>query len=223
MLLNRQDLPVDEGELRRFLHEQDFGQLIVPAMDGDLPIVVPAHFSYTEQPPRVELHLHSRNPAWGAVEAAGRAVFSVVSAAAYIPTYWNADPGEATEWAAPTSYYAAAQLSGTAGVIEDPDEIAALLRRQLRRHQPEGGHGDVARGTPFWRLLRAIRGLRIDVDETRVKFKFGGNRSDAHRRSVAQRLLERGGVHDVLAHEFVVRRTSTPPTADTPPGRSPAT
>lgn len=82
----------------------------------------------------------------------------------------------------PTSYYAAVQAVGRAAIVADPAEPAALLTRQMGQMQPEGGHAPVAPGpTPFGRMLSGIRGLRLEIEEVRAKFKFGGNRTAAHR------------------------------------------
>lgn len=209
MLLTKQDRPVDDQEWQRFLGENDFGQLIVPSPDGRLPVVTPTHFVFADEPRRqVELHLHRQNPAWAALRDSPIAMLSVIGATVYIPTYWNAGADEPSDGVAPTSYYAAVQVSGAAVVIEEPDELAALLLRQLHQHQPEGRHGELRPDGPYWHLLRAIRGLRIDVENVVVKFKFGGNRDDATRKIIAERLLNRGRPSDLAARELVLRRVA---------------
>lgn len=55
--------------------------------------------------------------------------------------------------------------------------------------------------------LLAIRGLRLDIDDVRAKFKYGGNLDAAHREAVAARLAERGGPGDAAALRHLLRRS----------------
>jgi hypothetical protein len=144
--------------------------------------------------------------------APARAVFAVLDADVYIPTQWNAPARTDPQWSAPTSYYAAVQAVGRAAVVDDPAELAALLTRQMGQMQPEGGHAPVAPGpTPFGRMLAGIRGLRLEIEEVRAKFKFGGNRTAAHQGDVAARLAERDGPGDRAARAHLLRRAAGAP------------
>ena len=206
MLIHRHDAALDDDEWRSFLAAHDFGQLIAPGAGRDLPVVVPTHFAY-DGDAAVVLHLHRSNPLWAAVEARPEALLSVVGAYAYIPTDWNADPPRLPEWGVPTSYYAAVQVSGPVEPVDDPAELAAILRTQLAHFQPEGGHQPVTAGdNPYGKLLGAIRGLRLQVTDVRAKFKFGGNKPAAFLPSVADHLAERGGPLDLEARAELLRR-----------------
>jgi transcriptional regulator len=107
----------------------------------------------------------------------------------------------------PTSYYASAQVRATATVTDDHDEIAAILRVQLARMQPGGGHAKVSAGTePYGKLLPAIRGIRLRVEAVHAKFKFGGNRPAEHRLAVAERLAARDAPGDAASRAHLLRR-----------------
>jgi transcriptional regulator len=202
MLIRAHDAPLDDAEWRAFLAEHDFGELIAPGRDRDLPIVVPAHFIY-DGDKTVLLHLARPNPVWEALAERPRALLSVFGAYAYVAGHWNQD-----EYGVPTSYYAAVQLACDAEVIDDPAGIAAILERQLAHFQPEGMHAPVEPGeNRYGKLLGSIRGIRLSVTEVRAKFKFGGNRTVEHRRAVAAKLAERGGPLDLEARAHVLRRT----------------
>lgn len=216
MLATRYDAPLSDTEWRTFLATQDFGQLIAVAPDDALPLVVPAHYLYDgDRGPAgaLELHLHRDNPVWAVLESqearngTSRAVFAVLDAAVYIPTQWNAPPSTDPVWAAPTSYYAAVQAVGRVVIVDDPAELAAMLTRQLAQMQPEGGHGPIEPGSsPFGRMLKAIRGFRLEIEDVRAKFKFGGNKSSAHQRQIAEQLMWRGAPADFRARDHVLRR-----------------
>ena len=107
----------------------------------------------------------------------------------------------------PTSYYATVQLSCDAEVVDDPDEKAAILPRQLAHFEPAGGYLEPDAGHEhFRRRLPGIRGLRLTVTSVRAKFKYGGNKEPAHRELLAEHLAERDGPADAAAREHLLRR-----------------
>lgn len=202
VLIRRHDEPLSDAEWRAFLVDHDFGELIVPGKERDLPIVIPAHFIY-DGDKTVLLHLAKPNPVWEALAERPRALLSVFGAYTYVAGHWNQD-----EYGVPTSYYAAVQLACDAEVIDDPAAVAAILEQQLSHFQPEGKHAPVEPGdNPYGRLLGSIRGIRLSVTDVRAKFKFGANRTVEHRRAVATKLAERGGPLDLEAREHLLRRT----------------
>jgi len=201
MLIQKHDAALDDAEWREFLVTHDFGELIAPGNDRDLPVIVPTHFLF-DGDRTVLLHLSRANPVWEAIAERPRAVLSVFGAYAYIPGHWNQD-----EYGVPTSYYAAVQLACDVLPVEEPHQLATILERQLGRFQPEGLHAAVEPGdNRYGQLLSAIRGLRLGVTDVRAKFKFGGNRTTGHREAIARKLLERGSPLDREAAAQTLRR-----------------
>ena len=201
MLIHRHDAPLDEAEWRAFLAEHDFGELIAPGRDRDLPVVVPTHFVWDGER-EVVLHLARPNPVWDALAERPRAMLSVFGAYAYVPTYWNQD-----EYGVPTSYYAAVQLACDVEVIDDHARIAAILERQLGHFQPEGKHAPVEAGeNRYGKQLPNIRGIRLAITDVRAKLKYGSNRTVEHRRVVADKLEQRGSPLDLEARDHVLDR-----------------
>ena len=201
MLIHRHDAPLDDAEWRAFLAEHDFGELIAPGRDRDLPVVVPTHFLWDGKT-EVVLHLAKPNPVWEALAERPRAMLSVFGAYAYVPGHWNQD-----EYGVPTSYYAAVQLACDAEVIDDPAPLAQILDRQLGHFQPEGKHAPVEPGeNRYAKLFPSIRGIRLSVTDVRAKLKYGTNRSVEHRRVVAAKLGERGAPLDLEAQGHVLDR-----------------
>ena len=116
-------------------------------------------------------------------------VLSVAGDWAYIPSAWKAIGDEDPRLGIPTTYYAGVQLIGVATIVDDPDDVAVVLREQLGALQPDV---DVADPLEHGVKLRAIRGLRIAVDEVRAKFKYGGNVDAEHRRRRGRAVSRRG-------------------------------
>ena len=184
-----------EPDWRALLASHDFGQLIAAGRGRDVPVVVPTHFVHDGEL-GVLLHLARPNPVWAAIDENPTVLLTVIADYAYVPTAWKAIGDEDPALGVPTSYYATAQLTCAATVVDDPEEKLAILRTQLGHFEPAGGWADPA---VHARLLPGIRGLRLAITDVRCKLKYGGNVDEPHRQSVAARLRERGGQHDAAA------------------------
>ncbi len=205
MLVHPWDSAEDE-EWRRWLTGRDFGQLIAGGRDRDVPVVVPTHFVFDGER-TVWLHLARPNPVWEALDERPRALLTVVDDYTYIPAEWNAGPGVPAGRGVPTSYYATVQLVCDVRIVDDPEEKAALLVRQLGHFEPGSDRLPVsATEDPDRRQLPGIRGIELTVTDVRAKFKFGGNKEAAHRAEIAGRLEERGTRADIAAREHLLRR-----------------
>jgi transcriptional regulator len=208
MLVHPWDAALDDTEWRRWLADgRDFGQLIAPGRDRDLPIVVPTHFHYDGER-TIWLHLARPNPVWEALEERPRTLLTVIDDYVYIPAEWNADEGQPAERAVPTSYYASAQLACAVRIVDDPAEKAEILNRQLTRFEPAGSvRLPVDTDDPDRRLLPGIRGLELTITGVQAKFKYGGNKKPPVRDRVAGRLAERGAPADERARDHLLRRS----------------
>jgi transcriptional regulator len=199
VLIHRWDVALDDEEWRSFVVGQGFGHLIAAGKDREFPAVVPTQFALSvgeEGQDLILMHLARPNPMWKAIAENPRVVMSVAGDWAYIPASWKAIGDEDPAYGIPTTYYAAVQLCGTAEVVDDPEETAAILRRQLGTLPIDEGQVDPIEHGP---VLRTIRGLRILITEVRAKFKYGGNVDVPHRMAVAEHLLARDGPGDRAA------------------------
>ena len=212
VLIRPHDAGRDEQEWRAFVVSQGFGHLVAAGVGRDVPVVVPTQLLLDGG--HVWLHLAVSNPLLAALAENPRAVMSVAGDWAYIPGAWKAVGDEDPRLGIPTTYYAAVQLSGTVAVLDDPDDVAAVLRRQLAALEPGA---DLVDPTDHGHKLRAICGLRLDIEEVRAKLKYGGNVDDAHRLAIAERLAARGGPGDAAVRRHLHlgdRATAEPGPAD---------
>jgi transcriptional regulator len=205
MLIRRPDRPRSDDEWKAFIRTHDFGQFIAPGAGRDLPVVVPTHFVY-EGGDEALFHLARPNPVWRALEANPAGMLTVVGAYAYVTSEMNTPPGDSPEYGIPTSYYVAVQIAGRAEPVDDPEELARLLDRQLRHFEPGRTGPAVSTGNEYARSLAAIRGVRFHFSEVRAKFKFGGNRRPDHQTAIAEALRARARGLDVEAAEIQTRR-----------------
>jgi transcriptional regulator len=193
-----------EDEWRAFLADHPFGELVAAGRDREVAVVVPTQFVLDGDD--VLVHLVKANPVWAAIAENPNVVLSVSGDWAFIPSSWKAIGDEDPKLGIPTTYYASVQLTGIAGVIADPDGVAAVLRTQLADLQPDV---DVIDPSEHGARLRAIQAMRIRVTGVRAKFKYGGNVDIAHRLAVAERLEARDGPGDGAALAHLRRRTTT--------------
>lgn len=210
MLIHPWDAPRSDTEWQQWLSGHDFGQLAVNGLPGEPPHVQPAHFAYeTGHGPhgRVITHLARPNPLWPALEADPEVLLSVVDDYVYVPGPWQAPPDTPPEHGVPTSFYAAVQLRCTARVVDDPEEKAELLNRQVAHFQPEGGSSPAAAGeAPFGRMLSGIRALCLEVTDVRAKFKYASHKPMDVQDQIAAGLAERDGPRDAAAQTHQLRR-----------------
>jgi transcriptional regulator len=196
------DAGLDEEEWRSFVAAQGFGHLAASGLGRDVPVVVPTQFILDGD--EVLLHLVARNPLFAAIAEQPRVLLSVAGDWAFVPSTWKAIGGEDPRLGIPTTYYGAVQLVGTARTVDDADEVAGILRRQLARLEPGVDVADPAEA--HRERLRTIRGLRVAVEQVRAKFKYGGNVDADHRRAVVEKLRVRGGPGDLAAAGHALRR-----------------
>lgn len=206
MLIKKHDAAISDEEWRAFLASRDFGELIAGGRGRDVPIVVPTHFIY-DGDRTIRLHLAVPNPVWAALAENPLALVSVYGDYAYIPTQWNANPGSDVAYGVPTSYYAAVQATVRTRVVDDQEELAAILRAQLAHFQPEGGHADVTPQNEYAKHFGAIRGIVCEIEDVRAKFKYGGNKTFEHRLRIADQLGARDHGYDAAARAQLLRRT----------------
>jgi transcriptional regulator len=206
MLIHPWDQATRE-EWQEVLRRHDFGQLATAGHVDGYPVVVPTHFLY-DGDEMVLLHLARPNPIWHALEADPHVVLAIAADWAYVEAAWNANPGTDPDLGVPTSYYTSVQLLGTAEVVDDPIEKAAMVAAQLGHHEPPGS----TRLTPSVeiesdrRQLSGIRGIRLRIEAVRAKQKYGGNKDLDHRLAIAEHLAERGAPGDAAAREHLLRR-----------------
>jgi transcriptional regulator len=203
MMIREPDRDDDPQRWHAFLTAQGFGHFAAAGRDRDVPVVVPTQYVLRDD--EVVFHLIANNPVFAALDEQRRAVLSVAGDWAFIPGSWKAIADEDPARGIPTTYYAAVQVTGTCTVGTAPDDVADVLRSQLTALDPNGEYVDP---TEHGARLKAIRSVRLAIEDVRAKYKYGGNVDRAHRDAVASRLEERDGPGDraALTHLRQVRQ-----------------
>ena len=103
-----------------------------------------------------------------------------------------------------TAYHRTVVFECSATVSADPDVLAAQQMRLLARYQPEGGFRPVTPEHPHYRgAIATIRAIRLEIQNTRVKFKLAQNRAPQVRANIIRELRRRGRRNDARAADLL--------------------
>jgi len=211
-----------EAEWRRLLDDSPYATLVAPGA-GPVPVVLPAQYCLAPSAAAhdraalavVEAHFHRANPVWDAFAVNSTAVLSVTGPMVVIPHDWNARPGVTDDQGVPTSWYVSASCTCRARIVDDEAELALLLERLSARYEPRGLDHPVTPGAaPYGPMLRAIRGVHLELLEVVAKAKFGGNRPTDRRERIAGKLVDRDGPGDAAAAAWLRRVLDRPTSGD---------
>lgn len=179
----------DPATLHDLIEQHSFG-LLVSQVDGEpfathLPLLLDRAAG-----PQGSLlgHLARANRQWKTL--AGQTVLSVFSGPhAYISPAWYE-----AENVVPTWNYTAVHVSGRVVLLEDPDQLFALVAQMTdfyERTRPEPWSvGE--RNTFLDRLLPLIVGFRVEIDRIEGKWKLSQNHPVERRERMIRALAEQG-------------------------------
>jgi len=178
-----------------FVDAQPLGRLITVGEDG-MPHV--GLYPFVRDGKTFDLHLVRTDEVAVDVAARPRCAFEVDEVLTSIPSYWvSAEYGGAA-----TAYHRTVIFECAGAIVADPERVAAQQRRLLARYQPEGGFRAVSPADPLYReAIAQLAAVRLEAERVKVKFKLAQNRSEATRRSIIEKLRQRGRPEDLRAAE----------------------
>ena len=180
-----------------FVGECELGRLVTASAEG-LPHIGLYPFLYER--PTIALHAHKSDELLADLAANPRCVFEVDDVLCAIPSHWI-HPENAVM---ATAYHRTVVFECTATVSADTEALVAQQMRLLARYQPEGGFSPVSPESPHYRgALATIRAIRLDIQNTRVKFKLAQNRTPQVRAKVIRELRQRGRRNDARAADLL--------------------
>jgi len=100
--------------------------------------------------------------------------------------------------------YLAVHAYGKPRLVEDFDEVYAMLKRQIEAHEGEHGREYSIESLPekFLRAeMRALVGLEIVVTRTEASFKLSQNRDEANYRNILAELSKSEAPSDQALYE----------------------
>lgn len=171
----------DADEIQRFITANPFATLVTVAKGEPFASHVPLLLDAGENL-RLIGHLAKANPQWQHFTTGLRAMAIFHGAHAYVSPVWYEKSG------VPTWNYAAVHVYGYVSLIQD----AATLREQINRmsqHFEGEGEGAWIPNYPD-KMLDAMVGFVMKVDEVQAKYKLSQNRSLEDRQGVISALQE---------------------------------
>lgn len=179
-MIRRKEFASDQSILLEVLQESRYGFLGTAELE-----LRPMNFVLLEN----ELFFHTAGPGSLAARAGERAVFSCLSLASWLPSYWR-DP----ELACPaTTYYRSAVARGRLERVESLSEKARVLEAFMLKYQPEGGYAPFS-DPRYAGPLKALTVLRLGLEEASCKVKLGQHLRPLARQRVYKGLVGRGDV-----------------------------
>lgn len=171
---------VDDRELMdRFILENSFGLLV--STEGGAPVASHLPFHYKDN--TLLCHVAKANPQWQDLE--GQRVLVIFPGPhAYVSPTWYAGPG------VPTWNYQAVHVYGRATCFHDEARLGKLVQTLSSLH--ESSSDSPWNGEFDSRMLQAIVGIEVNIENIRGKYKLSQNKSEQDRRNVIEHLEEQG-------------------------------
>lgn len=173
----------DANEIQHFITANPFATLVT-VVDGEpfashIPLMLEPG-----EPLRLSGHLAKANPQWRHFNTSVRVMAIFHGAHAYVsPTGYE-------KAGVPTWNYAAVHIYGRISLIHDPETLRKLVNRMSQHFEGDGDNAWV----PSYpdKMLDAIAGFVMEVDEVQAKYKLSQNRSPTDQQHVIRVLQERG-------------------------------
>lgn len=186
----------DTQRIEALLSECEYGTLCL--MDDHMPYAVPLNFVWYEKSlcfhgskEGRKMELIAKNP---------KASFSVVKPFSLIPSYFSN-----TRSASPaTQFFISAHVTGLIEIVSNTDLKCLMLTALMQKLQPEGGYDAIEASNPIYTKMIEQTGLfRLNPESISLKFKAGQNLTEERKKSLIEKLHERGNTLDLLTIEMI--------------------
>lgn len=181
----------DPSEVKRLAAACDVGFLGITDPDG-YPRVVPVNFVLIGE--SIYIHGASEGEKYDRLKTGPKVSFSFIEPYSMIPSSWQSE-----EYAcSATVFYKSVYMRGLGSIVDDPEEKAAALQALMEKHEPEGDFLAIRADEPLYaKALADVAIFKVVPDRVTTKFKFGQNLSETLRRSLIDKLRERGTDLDI--------------------------
>ena len=185
------DVPADIVDA--FVRATELGRLVTVSSNG-APHIGLYPFVYLES--AIEMHVNRGDEQLADLRVRPSCLFEIDEVLGTIPSYWvHPENGVMA-----TAYHRTVIFECEAVISEDASEIAAQQSRIMARYQPEGGFQTVSANDLLYSgAITHIAGIRLQINNRRVKFKIGQNRSVEVRANIVEELRKRRRLMDGLA------------------------
>lgn len=184
----------DEKVIEEIMRSSSFATLVASSQGSPIAAHLPVEVARGGDPGEATVftvigHMARANPLWRAAQAAEEVLMVFLGPHAYISPTWYEKPG------VPTWDYSAVHLYGAFRLVEDGEELYALLRRLIQRHEAASAQPFELEELPRAQvegMMQGIVGFEIRASRIEAVAKLSQNRTAADRRSVVSHLASRG-------------------------------
>jgi len=172
--------------LTALIEQFSFGALV--STHEGRPCASHLPFLYDAEAGLLLAHMARANPQWQSLTDGQQVLVIFQGPHAYVSPAWHRSCG------VPTWNYAVVHVYGVARLIEEQDQLGALVHRLTAVHEAAQAEPQLIEFPEdrMKSLLSKIVGIEIDISEIQGKFKLSQNRSAEDRAEVV-RQLRKGG------------------------------
>ncbi len=201
----------DEAEIRSLVSAAGSAQLVTTGPDG-YPLASLLPVIWESDGRQLVMHMARANPHWKAIAPSSPCLAVVTGPEAYVSPAWYATKAEHGK-VVPTWNYSAVHFRGRVEVVQDPEWLRDAVTRLSELHETprsdagyQGWSVDDAPEKYVAGQLRAIVGIRVDIESVEAKSKLSQNRSEADREGVVAGLGTEVGLVGVRGEAQVADR-----------------
>ncbi len=174
-----------KSNIIEFLNSQPVGRVCSIDSNG-FPQIIPMNFVYLDG--SVYMHSHPFGEKLDNIRRNPRVGFEVDQHVCFLPSYYF-HPTDASQ---ADTLYISVVIKGSAEMVHDDEEKARALNALMEKYQKEGRYEALDSGMP---VVREVAIIKVIPAEMRGKYKIGQHWARAYRLKMAQKIIEREGLH----------------------------
>ncbi|MDU0112700.1 FMN-binding negative transcriptional regulator [Psychrosphaera aquimarina] len=195
----------DIRELIAIMREYPFATLITHSISGIEANHLPVTIVESDGGMAIHAHIAKANKLWQSVEQGADVLLIFNGPNCYVsPNYYPTKKENGR--AVPTWNYVVVHVKGNISFIHDEQWVYRMLDTLTKEHEAEQISPWSITDAPVEyidKMLSAIVGIEISIDEIEGKWKLSQNQPDVNKLGVMQRLIENGQAQQVKISELI--------------------
>lgn len=197
----------DQEKLQQYIRDYGFGLLVIADDKGVEANHVPFYLSSGSDNSLgyLQCHLARNNPVWQRIQSGARVLAIFQGPDAYVSPSWYPSKAE-TGRVVPTWNYLAVHAQGSAQIIQDSSWLKHHLDQLTNQHEGQMVTPWSVNDAPTDftdRLVQAIVGVEIKIENLAGKLKASQNQPEKNRVGVKAALEAGGGAQSLAMAKFI--------------------
>ena len=185
----------DETIINAMMSDAEYGTLAL--CSDETPYSVPVNFVHEKDV--IYFHGSLSGRKMRILKQNPKVSFSIVENFSLIASFFSSEEGLACP---ATQFFKSIIIDGKVSVVISREEKARVMMLLMQKLQPEGGYRPF-KDTDYDKMLNATAVLKIDIENLRVKFKFGQNLDDERFNMILSHLQKRDSKIDKSTIEMM--------------------